>query len=84
MDGDSVEMGSTKRAIQVSSRAKPFMKESHACRRRSSPKSPEPKGDNHANEKAAVDYQKALAAHKANKKARDEARVRWKKLLAAI
>ena len=37
-----------------------------------------------ANDKAAEDYQKALTAWKGNKKARDEAWVRWKKLLAAI
>jgi len=48
------------------------------------PKLPEPKGDADADEKAADDYQKALTAYKANKKARDEAWVRWKKLLAAI
>jgi carboxymethylenebutenolidase len=35
-------------------------------------------------DKAAADYQKALEAWKANKKARDEAWVRWKKLLAAV
>jgi len=34
--------------------------------------------------KAAEDYEKQLTAWKANKKARDEAWVRWKKLLAAI
>jgi carboxymethylenebutenolidase len=33
---------------------------------------------------ATEDYQKALTAWKANKKARDEAWVRWKKLLAGI
>jgi carboxymethylenebutenolidase len=35
-------------------------------------------------DKAAPDYEKLLTAWKANKKARDEAWVRWKKLLAAI
>ena len=48
------------------------------------PKLPEPKGDADADQKAADDYQKALTAYKANKKARNEAWVRWKKLLAAI
>ena len=35
-------------------------------------------------DKAAADYQKQLEAWKANKKARDEAWARWKKLLAAV
>jgi carboxymethylenebutenolidase len=35
-------------------------------------------------DKAAADYQKNLDAWKANKKARDEAWVRWKKLLAGV
>lgn len=48
------------------------------------PKLPKPKGDADADQKAADDYQKALTAYKANKKARNEAWVRWKKLLAAI
>ena len=48
------------------------------------PVAPQPKGDKEADDKAAADYQKALAQWKANKKARDEAWVRWKKLLAAI
>ena len=47
------------------------------------PVAPQPKGDKAADDKAA-DYQKNLTAWKANKKARDEAWVRWKKLLAAI
>jgi carboxymethylenebutenolidase len=37
-----------------------------------------------ATDKAAEDYQKALTAWKGNKKARDEAWARWKKLLAGI
>jgi carboxymethylenebutenolidase len=48
------------------------------------PAAPQPKGDKAADDKAAEDYQKALTAWKANKKARDEAWVRWKKLLAGI
>lgn len=48
------------------------------------PKAPEPKGEIEADQKATDDYQKALAAHKANKKARDDAWMRWKKLLASI
>src|SRR4029453_3020008 len=35
-------------------------------------------------DKAAADYQKNLDAWKANKKVRDEAWARWKKLLAAV
>ena len=48
------------------------------------PVAPQPKGDKAADDKATEDYQKALTASKGNKKARDEAWTRWKKLLAAI
>jgi carboxymethylenebutenolidase len=48
------------------------------------PVAPTPKGDKEADDKAAADYQKALEQWKGNKKARDEAWVRWKKLLAAV
>jgi hypothetical protein len=45
------------------------------------PTSPQPKGDQAADQKAAEDFQKALPAYKANKKARDEAWMRWKSIL---
>jgi carboxymethylenebutenolidase len=48
------------------------------------PKALEAKGDKEADDKAASDYQKALTAYKANKKARDDAWARWKTLLAAL
>jgi carboxymethylenebutenolidase len=48
------------------------------------PKAPEAKGDKDADDKAAADYQKALIAYKANKKARDEAWVKWKQILAKL
>ena len=48
------------------------------------PKAPEAKGDKDADDKAAADYQKALTAYKANKKARDEAWVRWKGILQKL
>ncbi len=48
------------------------------------PVAPQPKGDKEADDKAAADFQKALDAHKANKKARDEAWVRWKKVLGGV
>jgi len=48
------------------------------------PVAPQPKGEKEADDKAAADYQKALDAWKGNKKARDEAWVRWKKILASI
>lgn len=48
------------------------------------PEMPAPKGDKGADEKATTDYQQALIAYKANKKARDEARVRWKAILTKI
>jgi carboxymethylenebutenolidase len=48
------------------------------------PVAPQPKGDKEADDKAAADYEKALTMWKANKKARDDAWARWKKLLAAV
>jgi carboxymethylenebutenolidase len=48
------------------------------------PVGPQPKGEKEADDKAAADYQKSLTQWKANKKARDEAWVRWKKILAGI
>jgi carboxymethylenebutenolidase len=48
------------------------------------PVAPQPKGEKEADDKAAADYQKALAAWKGNKKARDEAWIRWKKILAGV
>jgi carboxymethylenebutenolidase len=48
------------------------------------PKAPEVKGDKEADDKAAADYRKAVAAYKANKKARDEAWVRWKQILGKL
>lgn len=48
------------------------------------PKAPEAKGDAEADKKAAEDYEKALIAYKANKKARDDGWVRWKAILAKI
>lgn len=48
------------------------------------PKAPEAKGDKEADEKATTKYQKDLTDYKANKKAREEAWVRWKAILAKI
>ncbi|MEK6334972.1 MAG: dienelactone hydrolase family protein [Acidobacteriota bacterium] len=48
------------------------------------PKAPVAKGDEAADKKAADDYQKALTMYKANRKARDEAWVRWKAILAKL
>jgi carboxymethylenebutenolidase len=48
------------------------------------PVAPQAKGDKEADDKAAADFQKSLTQWKANKKARDDAWVRWKKLLAGI
>jgi carboxymethylenebutenolidase len=48
------------------------------------PVAPQPKGDKAADDKAAEEYQKNLTAWKANKKARDEAWARWKKLLGSV
>ena len=48
------------------------------------PKAPVAKGDEAADKKAADDYQKAQAAYKANRKARDDAWVRLKAILAKL
>jgi carboxymethylenebutenolidase len=48
------------------------------------PKAPEVTGNKEADDKAAEAYPKALTAYKANKKARDEAWVRWKAILQKI
>lgn len=61
----------------------------HGFMRAGEPNSPEPKppvakGDATADKKAAEDFQKDLAAYKANRKARDDAWVRWKAHLAKI
>jgi carboxymethylenebutenolidase len=48
------------------------------------PTAPAAKGEKEADDKAAADFQKALTAYKANKKARDEAWVRWKAILAKL
>ena len=48
------------------------------------PTAPTATGNKEADDKATADYQKALEAYKANKKARDEAWVRWKKILASV
>lgn len=48
------------------------------------PVAPKPTGDAAADQKANEDYQKAVVAYKANKKARDEGWVRWKALLAKL
>lgn len=48
------------------------------------PVAPQPKGDKEADDKAAADYQRALTNYKANKKARDEAWIRWKKILNSV
>ena len=61
----------------------------HGFMRAGEPNSPEPKapvaqGDAAADKKAAEDFQKELAAYRANRKARDDAWVRWKALLAKI
>jgi len=48
------------------------------------PAAPVVKGDKEADEKAAADYEKSLTMYKANKKAREDAWVRWKKILATL
>jgi carboxymethylenebutenolidase len=48
------------------------------------PTAPTASGNKETDDKAKADYDKQLTAYKANKKARDEAWVRWKKILAGI
>ncbi len=48
------------------------------------PVAPAATGDKDANEKAAADFKKELAAYKANKKAREDAWARLKKILGEI
>ena len=48
------------------------------------PKAPEVKGKKEDDDKAAADYQKALTAYKANKKARAEAWDRWKDIMKRL
>jgi carboxymethylenebutenolidase len=62
---------------------------SHGFMRAGEPNNPPPvapvaKGDEAADKKAADDYQKNLAAYKANRKARDDAWTRLKAILAKI
>lgn len=48
------------------------------------PTAPVARGDKEADDKAVADYQKALTNYRANKKARDEAWVRWKQILSKL
>ena len=61
----------------------------HGFMRAGEPDAPEPsapvaKGDEAADKKAADDYQKGLVARKANLKARDQAWVSWRAILAKL
>ena len=61
----------------------------HGFMRAGEPDAPEPKppvkkGEEAADKKAAEDYQKALTAYKANRKARDDAWTRWKEILRKL
>lgn len=48
------------------------------------PTAPQATGNKEADDKAQADYQKALETWKGNKKARDDAWARWKKILASV
>ena len=61
----------------------------HGFMRAGEPNAPEPKaptttGDEAADKKAKEDYDKAIAMYRANRKARDDAWVRWKGILAKL
>jgi carboxymethylenebutenolidase len=74
------ELGKTNDPVTYEGAGHGFMRAGDAPE----PKAAEPKGDKEADNKAAADYQKALTAYKANKKARDEAWVRWKGILGKL
>jgi carboxymethylenebutenolidase len=48
------------------------------------PNAPEAKGEKEADDKAAAEFQKAVTAYKANKKAREDAWARWKGILSTL
>src|SRR5687767_10349889 len=61
----------------------------HGFMRAGEPNAPEPKaptttGDEAADKKAKEDYDKAITMYRANRKARDDAWVRWKGILAKL
>jgi len=61
----------------------------HGFMRQGEPNAPEPKaptatGDEAADKKAKEDYDKAVAIYRANRKAREDAWVRWKGILAKL
>lgn len=61
----------------------------HGFMRTGEPNAPEPKaaataGDEGADKKAKEDYDRALALYRANRKARDDAWVRWKAILTKL
>jgi carboxymethylenebutenolidase len=74
------ELGKTYEPVTYEGAGHGFMRAGDAPE----PKAPEPKGEKEADEKATADYQKGLTAYKANKKARDEAWVRWKAILGKL
>ena len=71
------ELGKTYQPVTYEGAGHGFMRAGDAPE----PTAPQPKGDQASDQKASEDYQKALTAYKANKKARDEAWVRWKGIL---
>ena len=48
------------------------------------PVAPQPTGNKEADDKAMADHERAVTNYKANKKARDEAWIRWKKILSSV
>jgi len=74
------ELGKTYEPVTYEGAGHGFMRAGDAPE----PKAPEAKGDKEADEKAAAAYQTAFTAYKANKKARDEAWVRWKAILGKL
>lgn len=74
------ELGKTFEPVTYEGAGHAFMRSGDAPE----PKAPQATGDKEADAKAAEEYQKALIAYKANKKARDESWVPWKDLLRKL
>jgi carboxymethylenebutenolidase len=74
------ELGKTYEPVTYEGAGHGFMRAGDAPE----PTAPQAKGDQAVDQKATEDYQKTLIAYKANKKARDEAWVRWKAILEKL
>jgi carboxymethylenebutenolidase len=74
------ELGKTYEPVTYEGAGHGFMRAGEAPE----PAAPQTKGDPAVDQKPTEDYQKALTAYRANKKARDEGWVRWKSILQKL